>query len=500
MGMRKGIARPAGAASASEARSVVVLSVMRLFGSCRPLAVVLLAGASLTGGCASWQRVNAGPEASTEREVTQMFDANTMFARLGRLVSNQDIPYVGSVAFIPGPGDSTVAIVALSLANRVFTFERSGNAFAARYHVEFEFTRPGAPPVVVGRDEPIRVGSFQETMRTDESVLLQQRVSLVPGNYQLTVRVRDLGNSQQGAAVQKVVAPVFGPATYTAPILAYRVRGRATRDDSLSIVLNPRGTVAYGGDTLLVYVEGNGYTRPADLPLQVRDEHDSLVKQLTVHFTGNGKVEGQVIRIAPDSAPLGQLEILIGPDNVVHGAGAPDKFVIAPGGDAIHRTNAVVSFSAAWVVTNFDDLLSLLRYFGEERRVTAMRHAKGADRVSMWQEFYHSTDPVPATPENEALDLYFSRLAAANQRFREAATPGWRSDRGEVFITLGEPDEIHDQSAQLQNAGRVIQWLYTDTRLVLYFQDISGFGRFQLTPQSRSDFERIRARVQHTGG
>jgi GWxTD domain-containing protein len=499
MEMGKGIARPGGAASASERGSVVVLSVMRPFLPSRRPAVALLGSALLLVGCASWQRVNAGPEATTEREVTQMFDANTLFARLGRLVSSQDIPYVGSVAFIPGPADSTVAIVALSLANRVFTFERSGSAFAARYHVEFEFARPGAPAVIVGRDEPVRVGSFQETMRTDESILLQQRIALAPGSYQLTVRVRDLGNSQQGVAVQKVVAPVYGPQTYTAPILAYRVRGRGTRNDSLSIVLNPRGTVAYGGDTLLVYVEGNGYTKPADLPLQVRDEHDSLVKQLTVHFTGNGQIEGRIIRIAPDSAPLGQLEILIGPDNVVHGA-APDKFVIAPGGDAIHRTNAVVSFSSAWVVTNFDDLLSLLRYFGEERRVSAMRHAKGADRIQMWQEFYHATDPVPATPENEALDLYFSRVAAANQRFREAATPGWRSDRGEVFITLGEPDEVHDQSAQLQNAGRVIQWLYTDTRLVLYFQDISGFGRFQLTPQSRSDFERIRARVQHTGG
>ena len=437
----------------------------------RRLAAGLFVGIlPLAIGCANWQRVNAGPQATTQGEVTQMFDANSLYERLGRLVSAQDIPYVGSVAFVPGPGDSTVAIVAISLANRVFTFERSGNAFAARYRVEYQFDRAGAPPVIVGRDEAIRVGSFQETMRTDESILLQQRISLKPGSYQLTVRVRDLGNAQTGTAVQKVVAPPFGPGSYTAPILAYRVRGRATRDDSLSIVLNPRGTVAYGGDTLLVYVEGNGYTRPTDLPLQVRDQHDSVVMQVHVHFTGTGQIEGRVIRLAPDSAPLGQLEILIGPDNQVPGSATPDKFAIAPGGNFIHRTNALVSFSSAWVVTNFDDLLSLLRYFGEDRRVAAMRRAKGADRIQMWQDFYRATDPVPATPENEALDLYFSRLAVANQRFREPATPGWRTDRGEVFITLGEPDEIHDQSAQLQNAGRVIQWIYTSARLVAYFR------------------------------
>lgn len=471
---------------------------MRPIDRIRPFVAALIACvAPAVIGCGNWQRVGETPGPTPEREVTQMFDANAVFARLGRLVSSQNIPYVGSVAFVAGPRDSTIAIVAISLANHVFAFERSGNGFGARYRIEYEFARAGAPPIVVGRDKSIVVGSFQETMRSDESIIEQQRISLVPGNYQLTVRVRDVGNAQTGAATQKVVAPAFGPGTYTAPILAYSLRGRATRDDSLSIVLNPRGTVAYGGDTLLIYLEGNGYTKPADLPVEVRDERDSLVVRAMVHFTGTGQVEGRVIRIAPDSAPLGQLEILAGPDNAVHNNAATDRFAIAPGGDAIHRTNAIVSFSSAWVVTNFDDLLSLLRYFGEDRKIAAMRRAKSTDRITLWQDFYRATDPNPATPENEALDRYFGRIAIANQRFHELGFAGWRSDRGEVFIVLGEPDMIQDQSSQLQNPGRVIRWEYNTYHTVLYFQDITGFGRFQLTPQSRSDFERVRVRVQH---
>ena len=471
---------------------------MRSSDRLRPLVAALLAGVvPAVIGCGNWQRVGERPGPSTEREVTQMFDANTLFARMGRLVSSQNIPYVGSVAFVPGPRDSTVAIVAISLANHVFAFERSGKGFAARYRIEYEFTRPGAPPVVVARDKSLVVGSFQETMRVDESVIEQQKISLVPGNYQLTVRVRDVTNAQTGIATQQVVAPDFGPNTYTAAILAYSLRGRISRDDSLSIVLNPRGTVAYGGDTQLIYLEGNGYTKPADLPVEVRDDRDSVVVRVVAHFSGTGGVEGRVIRIAPDSAPLGQLEILVGPDNAVHNAAPTNRFAIAPGGDAIHRTNAVVSFSSAWVVTNFDDLLSLLRYFGEDRKVEAMRRARGADRIALWQEFYRSTDPNPATPENEALDAYFSRIAIANRRFHELGFEGWRSDRGEVFIVLGDPDLILDQSAQLQNAGRVIRWDYNSYSTQLYFQDITGFGRFQLTPSSRSAFERIRSRVQH---
>ncbi|MGH7583814.1 MAG: GWxTD domain-containing protein [Gemmatimonadales bacterium] len=488
------------AASASIPRPVVVLSGMRGRGLHRLLAGWVISGTILVAGCGQWQRVGENPAPSAEREVTQMFDASSLFQRLGRLVSTQAIPFVGSVAFAPGTGDSTLAVVAISLANHALAFERRGNGFAARSRVDYEFDRTGASPIVVSREEPVVVGSFQETMRTDESILLQQQVMLAPGSYQLTVRVRDLSNAQNGAAAEKVIAPEFGPGSYTAPILAYRVRGRNTRDDSLSIVLNPRGTVAYGGDTLLVYVEGNDFTRPTDVPLQFRDEHDSVVFRTSVHFEGNGRIEGRIVRMAPDSAPLGQLEIIMGPENALPPRGAPQRFAVAPGGDLRHRTNAVVSFSAAWVVTNFDDLLSLLRYFGEDRRVEAMRRAKGTDRVQLWLDFVHATDPVPATPENEALDAYFSRIVQANQRFHEPGIPGWRTDRGEVFIVLGDPDQISDQSSQLQNAGRIIIWEYLQYRVDLYFQDITGFGRFQLTPQSRADFDQVRARVRHVTG
>ncbi len=444
-----------------------------------PVRTVLLLSGALAG-CAQWSRVGEVQKASPEQEISQLFDPNALYSKLGRLVSPDQVHYVGSVAFVPGHGDSTMAIVGLSIANRVFAFERQGEAFGARYRVEYQVDRAGAPPIIVGRDEAIRVSSFQETLRSDESILLQQSILLKPGDYQFTVRVRDLSNSTVGTATLKANAPAFGPGSYTAPILAYRVRGRGTRDDSLSVVLNPRGTVSYGGDTLLVYIEGVGFRGPQDVPLQVRDEHDSLVLRTSVHFTGATQVESRFIRLSPDSAPLGQLEVIVGPDQ------------------ATRKTSALVSFSSAWVITNFPDLISLLRYFGEDRRLDAMKRATGRERETLWREFYHATDPVPSTPENEALDAYFARLSIANQRFRETGTPGWRTDRGEVFITLGEPDETVDQSRQLQNAGRYYLWNYIDYRLQLFFQDMSGFGHFMMTASSRADFNRVKLRVQRS--
>jgi GWxTD domain-containing protein len=441
----------------------------RLVLSCLPI----------LAGCGSWQRVGSNPTPSPEDQLVQLLNVNTSYGRLGHLISTDQVHFVGSVGFVPGPGDSTRALVGLSLANREFAFQREGQGFGARYRVDYQFDRPGAPPRVIGHDQPIRVATFQETIRSDESLLLQEQVTLAPGDYTLTVRVHDLTNAHVGTATQKVNVPAFRPGSFTAPILAYEVRARGTRADSLAMVMNPRGTVAYGGDTLLVYFEGVGYTSPTTVPLQVRDERDSLILSTTVRFAGTKEVESQYIRLAPDSVPLGQLEVILGDTTT-----------------GTRRTSALVSFSAAWVVTNFDDLLSLLRYFGADNKLAKIRNAKTTDRAELWREFYHDTDPVPGTPNNEALDLYFARVAIANQRYNNEGGAGWRTDRGEVYIVLGDPDEILDASPTLQYSGRYYQWNYVDYRVTLYFQDQSGFGRFRLTPASRSDFERVKARVQ----
>ncbi len=439
---------------------------------------LLLVAGLVTAGCTSWQRVNDPGQPSPEESLVQLFNPGSLYRQLGRLVVSTGVPFIGTVAYLPGPGDSTITMIGLSLTNRALAFEKSGDYYRARYRVEYTLARAGAPPVTVGRDASIRVGSLHESLRTDESILLQQQLVVPPGRYELSVKVSDRATTNAGLVTDSVTVPTFGAGSFTAPILAYEAHGRASRDDSVSVVLNPRGSIAFGSDTLLIYLEGVGYRRPTEVPVQVRDGRDSAIVRTDMHLTGDRQVESQVIRIAPDSAPLGRLQIVVGGDS------------------SYKSTSAIISFSGNWVITNFDDLLSLLRYFGEDNRVAQMRNASPEARPGLWRDFYHTTDPNPMTPENEALDSYLARLAAANQLFRDEGLPGWRTDRGEVYVTIGPPDEVYDASPTMAQQGRYIRWAYYDLRVALIFQDATGFGRFRLTPQSRSEFDRVRSRVQ----
>lgn len=443
----------------------------------RSLTLLVLAGLG-TGACGSWQRVADTSTPAPEQSLMQMFDPGTLYGRLGRLVSTEGVPFIGTVVFVPGPGDSVRAVVGVSLSNRAFGFERAADAFVARYTVQYSFTGGGVPRLVT-RDATVRVESMTEAQRTDETILLQQEIMLAPGAYQLSVRVSDRGTTRTGVASRAVTAPRFGPGSMTAPILAYAVVGRGARSDSINIVLNSRGTVAYGGDTLLIYIEGVGFRGPASYPLEVRDDQQRLVLRTNVRFTGAREIESEIVRIAPDSAPLGELRITLG----------DSASAVA--------TSALVSFSGSWIVTNYDDLISLLRYFGEDNRLNRLRDADPEDRIELWREFYRATDPNSQTPDNEALDSYFARVALASTQFRDEGVSGWRTDRGEVFIALGPPDEFRDATPTQQ--GRYLQWAYTDLRLTLTFQDATGFGRYRLTPNSRADFERVRGRLQRGG-
>jgi GWxTD domain-containing protein len=384
------------------------------------------------------------------------------------------------VAFAAGPADSVIGLFGLSLENRALAFQREGNVFVARYRVSLGFQREGSPSVDLAREEVVRVPTFQETQRADESVLFQQVLRLVPGTYKVNVTVRDVGSTSESRAVGDFTAPTFGSGTYTAPILAYQATGRGNLNDALTIVLNPRGSVGYGSDTLLAYVEGYGFHGPTTIPFTVFDEQQNPIVHDSLKFRGGRPVESQVIRLAPDSVALGELRLVMGTE--------PNE----------RPVSALVSFTNAWVVTNFDEMLDLLRYFGQDERIAVMRRAPPNERSRLWREFYEQTDPNPASPENEALNQYFSRVQAANQRFTDEGVPGWRTDRGEVLINLGPPDESVESSPG--TASRIIRWTYIQHRLEVYFQDETGFGRMRLTPGSRAEYERILSRVRRQEG
>jgi GWxTD domain-containing protein len=99
------------------------------------------------------------------------------------------------------------------------------------------------------------------------------------------------------------------------------------------------------------------------------------------------------------------------------------------------------------------------------------------------RRFWARRDPTPATPDNEVMAAFYSRIAEANRRYREggaAEIPGWRTDRGKIFIKYGPPNEV----MQRPQAGATLPyevWKYTQGRALKYvFMDFTQFGNYAL--------------------
>ena len=63
------------------------------------------------------------------------------------------------------------------------------------------------------------------------------------------------------------------------------------------------------------------------------------------------------------------------------------------------------------------------------------------ERENFIENFWRRRDPNPDTEENEYREEYYERIAFANEHFA-SGIPGWKTDRGRIYISWGKPDGI----------------------------------------------------------
>ena len=141
-----------------------------------------------------------------------------------------------------------------------------------------------------------------------------------------------------------------------------------------------------------------------------------------------------------------------------------------------------VGASRVMLTKHFDKTLEILSLIGTDDEIEEMRDAPETERAKLWQGFWLRRDPSPGTQENEALDEHLRRVRYVDANFSEVG-PGWRSDRGKVYIVHGEPDQT-DVRVDPQFHGEYLVWRYFDENLEFVFYDRFGLGEYKLSRQN----------------
>jgi GWxTD domain-containing protein len=132
----------------------------------------------------------------------------------------------------------------------------------------------------------------------------------------------------------------------------------------------------------------------------------------------------------------------------------------------------------------------------EERKVFKSL-ATDDEREQFIEQFWLRRDPTPDTEENEYREEHYRRIAYANERFA-SGIPGWKTDRGRIYIEYGPADEIdshpsggtyerpYEEGGGSTSTYPFEQWRYRyidgiGTNIILEFVDTTMSGEYRLT-------------------
>jgi GWxTD domain-containing protein len=418
-----------------------------------------------------------------------------MFARpleiyrdLGFLTGTGQFPVVASFATLAGPADSSFVVVAMSVPSTALRFQRDDTGFFAEYRVDVTFM--DADSITVRRlsgSETVRVSTFAETGRSDESIVYQQGVTIRPGRYIVRVEAADANSSRGFRMIDTLtVADYTSAPALATPVLVYEAAGRAARDSLPDLITNPRRTVPYGGEAPRIYLEAyNSAAQPFGVRV-LNEAGDTLWSARATLRGGDEALRFGIVGVPAEALPLGRFWI------EVDGAGLPTS-----------RTPLVMTISDQWMVGNLDDVLEFLRFIAHNEEIDSLRVGSPPEQRAAWDRFWQRRDPLPVTEINEFRDQFFQRVRYATEAFREAGgNAGWATDRGEVYIVLGPPDHALERfvgAADMTSQPNAEEWVYVNApggRVTLLFHDRTGFGRFELVPSSASTFRSIAERLK----
>lgn len=121
--------------------------------------------------------------------------------------------------------------------------------------------------------------------------------------------------------------------------------------------------------------------------------------------------------------------------------------------------------------------IALIRYIASAEEINTLERAAPEDRQKAWDAFWAARGP-------DFKEEFFARVRYANEHFSSLG-PGWKTDRGMVYIQYGPPDQIESYPHNIDTLPYEV-WSYYSLRRRFVFVDYDGFGRYELYTPGRA--------------
>ncbi|MDD3641984.1 MAG: GWxTD domain-containing protein [Candidatus Krumholzibacteria bacterium] len=384
---------------------------------------------------------------------------------------------------------NALLVLSTSISHRRLVFFRTPAGFEARYRIFIDL-RGGDGRRVSGEveEETVAVVEYEMTRSPRLVSNLRSTIPVDPGNYTAKVAIEVIGTSLRYEREVKV--QVFGREEGVFEITqpAFSIPGPLRREGrppegetvfSLCQGVVPDGFAALAGGA---FADPGGWLRIGLAILTPAAERTSSLVELSLKVSSGDRQMVRYLRRMVDTGAEGRAivcldmnvdDLAMGRYEVQAAAGIPHSTR-----KAVTSGSFAVLLSRATFGSRFEETLDLLSYIAEDRELQPLRDAPPDRRLEEWDGFWRRRDPAPAEAFNEGYEEFLDRLASALERFGGSG-PGWKTDRGRIYIRYGPPDEEIDRDGTTLGA-RLKIWYYYSRGIAFIFEDPMGTGRYTL--------------------
>lgn len=394
-----------------------------------------------------------------------------------------------------------------------YAFSRSGVTFHQEdgkfrgdvlMHVAFAHANKGGEPAVKDWNVPMAVDDTAglKPMRMVGRV----NFSFEPGQYNVSVIARDRNNRSMADTLHfPFTVRKYGAmhAEFSDIQLASSLRHIAPDSsnifykNTLEVVPNPSSL--FGDETPVVYYYAELY-HSGDDPYAFKYEVMNAygITQLTKKYQKSGSdaavVEAGAVNIAKLPSGIYTLTLSCADTGGAVRASQSKRFYVynpAVPIDTAAAHAAIESIAAEFAPLNeqeLDERFNEAHYISTREERGMWSQLKGAEaKKKFLTRFWRKRDPDPKTPANEFYNQYRARVAYANRAYRTPYKPGWKSDRGRVYILYGPPDAVNRENGGGDGFPYEV-WYYDNIEggVQFVFVDKNNMGYYDLVDSNKS--------------
>ena len=348
---------------------------MRAFRVSRSV-VCLCFGSVALVGCRTSQPTPVTPgglPAPSSGNVEPGRDPSSVYNQMGLIATGSPLAYVGKIAYFASDSpDTTLVLASVSIPNRVLSFVRDGDTYRAPYEIRLKLSQGTTEIRTIDALEIVRVATFKEVNRTDESVIFQNYFRVPPGDYTISFLVRDAASNRSATQEGAITVPSMRAGRLSTPVLVYEASQRSILDSIPKILASPRSSAVFGQDsTVSVYLEAYGQQSRLPVSFVVQNDRGVVTWRDTTVLERKGALLSRAVKI-----PISRVGI--GVANVT--------FTRSDATDTV-RTPVFVSFGNDIPLLSYEELINQLRYYAAPERLKALRDTPVDQRGTAWAAF-----------------------------------------------------------------------------------------------------------------